>query len=242
MIYRVIIALVVSFWAGMTFLFIRSELFPESEARWRQLPPRHVLETMFREGESSELAIYYKNEKVGSLALYPLQQAMENRRQVTLRADVLVGAAGAERYRVRAEVLVRTDDAFAVQEGMVTVHVPKLALRLAVQLDRDRFSYELREEDEVIASDSGLVRELVQRGVPQLDLPGVVSLPQRITVPEISARLATLHVQGEPVDVFQVRLRHAPELDTLVYVSQVGRVLSVDTPFPIRFAAEGVDP
>lgn len=66
MIWRVVAAIVVLFWAVMTGLLIRDIYFPD-ESRFAAVPPRYVFDLFLKQAEvsASTLHLYHRGEKIG---------------------------------------------------------------------------------------------------------------------------------------------------------------------------------
>lgn len=227
--------LIAIFWLIMWALLLRSELRPQ-DASLREVPVEHVARLIFREKQSSDLALFENGARVGTLQIIPSVPS-ENRCAVDFVGTVQMRLPDGARERIRWNGEFTTDNAFTLQLlHLVFTSGPTqdgLTVEITVNPVEHTASYVSRSQGRVMAEQaftpdqSGLARFAESLGID----PGILQAASfsRASAPRITAHQSSLQIHHEKVDTYLVTVEFNGQTMLGVQVSQIGVVLEATT-------------
>ena len=245
MFYRLLVLGIVLFWLWTTGTLLRLEWNPVA-ARSAEVPISFLWKLVFLHEESSDLVIYNRQERLGSLHLQPRRQVGSPSGEGKLLGSITaiggfsLDLPGMPRQNVVIHGLVELDKRDAVQtlELSAVVHQPKQTtpgwtLLLTGQPGTGQWHYSVRVGGEVLREQSGTVSQLLD--VPELrslglDPAALARVQQQQSAgAKIQAHRDKLRLNGDDVDTYVVELKNANGFDFAVHLNQLGQVLAVKT-------------
>jgi hypothetical protein len=246
MIYRLSAAVIVLFWAVMTTLLIRSRVAPDRVPDWMKVPVEQVVRHYFTQGEESSLFIYHNKLNYGQLILYPRRE-QSGESHLTFSGDVLVYLPGQKPQRIDFNGAMEFQPDFAMTALLGRVHLrdPGITLRFELQPAADAYSYEVLSGDYTLHKDAGTIESLMDGETLSrygINLKQLTAAGQHFHNVEVNARTDELQILNDTIPTHRIAIKHSEDIQTVMHISQTGKLLRVDTPFGYTLLAGGLDP
>jgi len=241
--YRIFFLITALLWATMSFLFVRSEFLPSSTAPWLEIPPAHMLTQFFHHEEFSELDIKEGRQKVGNLRIRPTRSNGDEPHKVQMTGDIAIKLPSLERQRITFEAVFLLKEEYALDALKLTVQLRDPALKLEIDINSaGAFKYVVRDEEIITDQRQGTIPSLIhdmQVAVPGLNVESLV-LNQKPT--ELEARRAQLKLHNETIDVYRLVIAHSGAFQSEIDMSQLGRILRIQSIPGYEILSEGLEP
>ncbi len=244
---RLIITVVISsFWLVMTALYIRVQFFPNYQPGWFHIPVPHVLNLVFNSEQSSTLAIYQGEYRIGTVYVRPLlDESNDVTSYIMVNGEVTIKLPG-----VRKRVTFRNKMGFidnyqsvAEFESGIRMKNPEFELEIESAAGSEAITYRVSgANDTTLREGSGTVPEILaasplgEAGISLDALQQVAATPAQPT-----ARRATTQLASQEIEVYRISIPVDASSYLEIDVSQLGRVVGVRTPYGIKLVSEGVD-
>jgi hypothetical protein len=246
MLNRIMAACIIGFWLVMNALLLRLEISPD-KSKIIEIPPSYVLKLMFRHAQPSELNVFEYKKPIGSLSLRPQPARDDSRRMVDFSGHLLVGLPLAARKRVTWDGSLEMSRQLEVQ--MIRFNSKAqgsdYTTHLAVDAPRRLVNFSVSLKDKVADTRSVSLDDLTKSGfLSQLGLDDslLAGIKQRVVAPVVSASASELAIGGEKVDAYRLTVRQDGSMLAEIYVSQLGQVLEVRTPFGYTLSSQSAPP
>lgn len=250
MYYRLLVVGIVLFWLWTTGTLLRTEWNPRAN-RSAEVPIPFLWKLVFLHEESSDLIVYNRQERLGSLHLQPHHPGNSPSgggdfpRSITAIGGFSLDLPGLPRQNVVVHGLMELDRHDVVQklELSAVVHEPKQTtpgwtLVLEGRPDTGQWHYSVRQGDAVLREHTGTVSQLLD--IPELrslgfDAAALARMQQQRSVGvKIEAHRDKLRINGDDVDTYVVDLKDPNGFESTIHLNQLGQVLAVKTPTDIE--------
>ena len=209
-----------------------------------EVPISYLWKLIFLHEESSDLAIYNRRQRLGSLHLQPHRQVAnppaegEDVRRITAIGGFSLDLPGTSRQNVVVHGSLELDahDAVRMLELSAVVHEPRpptsgWTLVLDGHPDTGQWHYSIRQGDDVLREQTGTMSQLL--AIPELRSLGIdpagfaAAQQQQMTRMTVTAHRDKLRVNGDEIDTYVVDLKDANGFDCAIYLNQLGQILAV---------------
>jgi len=245
MVVRFAAALIVLFWLTMTALLVRIETHPET-SRVLEVPVTHVMKLLFTHGQASHLQIQENGRAMGRMSLYPKRS--EAAKPVTLEytGSVWIRGPSSGKQRVSWDGVLQMSPAYDLTRLSLTVRMPDHGYATTVEISpsENEMRYSIAGDGQLITEQrypmtkAGAATALSHFGMDERILDAVHSASP--SPPVWKVKPARYQFHGDAIDAFVMTL-HAGEIVLgEIYVSQLGQVLSINTPLGYSLTSEDV--
>ncbi len=232
MLHRITALLIIGFWLSMTSLLVVRELYPEA-TRLNDIPLAHVARVMFQHEQSSDLIIRDKKMEVGYFHVQPRVNRETGQRRVDFHGNLAVMVPGAGRKRISWSGSNELDSSLSTRLLRVTlaIHEPVQELNLSVDVPRNIATYSLvsqgveLEKGSFTLDKKGVVSLLEKAGMPVGLFESIATQQASMPAPEITARQATLKLNGETVSTFLLTASVGGQTILEGHVTQLGQLI-----------------
>ncbi len=238
---RVFFAAIVIFWLTMTTLLVRMQVRPEASAL-REVPPSRVLALLFEHQQTSSLNFRHADLRYGGISLNPVTE--ENGTQVLkYGGNVLLRASYLPHDRLSIGGQLRFGDDLHLSGAQGSLGLRDAKTRVVYQFDQSArtLDYTLERGGEAY-----------RRGSIALDKPGLERLATELGLDpgmldtafasgsaiELTAHYSTFGYREEKVDAYSLVLKRGNTTLAEAFISQLGQVLLVKTPFGLELAPD----
>lgn len=230
---------IVGFWLTMTTLLVRMQIAP-ADSSVRQIPPGHILRVMFEHEQASDLNISSGGLRYGSIVVRPFLEPKDER-VLFFGGSSLLRAGYLPQDRLSLEGRIFLDSDFKMVRAHGSLGLRKAGLDLTYNYDRaaQTFTYSLQEYGRTLRAET---IPLDRRGLNQMLLtlqvdPAIIDSAVVSTgEPTLTARFAKFDFRDEKVDAYCLVLKRESTTLAEIYVSQLGQILQVKTPFGLQLA------
>lgn len=246
MIYRLTIALIVGFWLLMTGLLIRVELNPQ-ESGVLQVPVSHVVKLMFLHQQPSNLNINEGNRPIGRLSIQPRRQPEQDQRSVEFNGSISLDLLMMPKQRFVWDGSVLLDRLLAIQELKLNLASREQSTKTHIDAlpAEKRIEYQVTQGEHVVQDSKITLDEAgIASILSDLELPPdtITNLQTGFTPPTTTATQSKLKIRAESIDAYQLTVRQGQSVLADIYVSQLGQILYVKTPFGYSLCSENLMP
>ena len=243
MFYRALVVGILLFWLWTTSALLRMEWNPGAN-RPTEVPISYLWKLIFLHEESSDLAIYNRQQRLGNLHLQPHRQVANPTAEgeyvcrITAIGGFSMDLPGTSRQNVVVHGSLELDEHNAVQmvELSAVVHEPKQAtpgwtLVLDGQPNTGQWHYSIRQGNDVLREQTGTMSQLL--AVPELRSLGIdpagfaAAQQQQMTRMNVTARRDKLRVNDDDIDTYVVDLKDANGFECTIHLNQLGQILAV---------------
>jgi len=244
---------VVAFWLLMNGALLRFWIFP-MENRMLSLPVEHVFRQMFVHEQLSELVIRQGNEPVGNLTLQPRHSGADEEEEALYGLDfsghLLLSLPFTQQQPFNWHGTLEITPRLKLRRLRLQVEasLPGVLFDLEIDPERREAAYTLRQKgEEPVEAAVPLTAEGLEEIAARLGLdPAVLA---QLTAgfrggggggepPALRARHARVTIHGEPVQAFNLSLRHGQTMLAEMDLSTLGRVLAVRTALGFTLASQ----
>ncbi len=242
--YRILVAFIVGFWLVMSALLIRLEVQPE-KSNLLEVPVSHVLKLMFVQGQPSNLHILDGGQHIGGLSIRPGISQDKSLRSLAFSGNLSLRLPLVERQRITWDGALGLNRAFEMNRLHLTVAFRESGYTADVSIDpganRLKYKISLAGSDIMDSSlpldGSGANLGLIKLGI---DPNVLANLTSNMTVPTMTAKQSELKIRNEKIDAYLVKVWQGDSVVADIYVSQLGQILLVKTPFGLTLSADDI--
>ncbi len=232
MLHRIAVILIIGFWLAMTGLLVVREMYPEA-TRLNDIPLAHVARVMFQHEQSSDLTIRDKQREVGYFHVQPRVNKETGGKYVDFHGNLSVMLPGAGRQRISWSGSNELDSTLSTRILRLTLatHEPMQDLNLTVDVPRNIANYSLTAHNIELENGSftldrkGMISLLERAGLPVGLFESIVSKQASMPAPEVTARQATVKMNGEQVSAFLVTASVGGQTILEGHVTQLGQLV-----------------
>jgi hypothetical protein len=243
MLARLSAGLIIGFWLVMTALLIRLEIHPD-QSRVLDVPVSHVLRLIFDHDQQSLLSVKENDLPVGVVSLRP-STASDGSHSLDCTGNLTLHLPMTDRQRLSWNATVDMDRKLATREFKLDLAIREPAYRIAIsgKTEERAIHYEVQESGKVLSSGtfsldgSDTAAMLQQMGI-SADL--LRNAQANFASPTVVAKQTELLIKGETIEVYQITVRQGGTAVADLYITQLGQVLMVNTPFGYHLATEGL--
>ncbi len=229
----------------MMVTYVRVQLLPSNQPAWFSIPVEHVLNLVMRSEQSSALDIYQGELKIGTVYVRPvLDDAGEPTNAIMVNGEVTVKLPG-----VRKRIIFRSRYKFADGyqrllefESGIRMRNPDFELELSSAAGSDIISYRATgENDQIISEGAGTVAEILAAS-PLGEAGLSVDALQQVSASTLqpTARRATTQLGTQKIEVYRITIPQGANTHLEIDVSQLGRIVAVNSPYGIKLYSEGL--
>ena len=221
----------------MSSLLIRLEIAPEKSNIF-DVPPAHVLHTIFTHGQPSSLRVVENNLPIGTLWLQPHEEP--GRRAMQCSGNLWMRLPMLTRQRVSWSGNVEFGDDMNPRELHCELILRDPACRVDVHLDEQRLHYEIWQANKLTtAADMGLDAARLAEALRSagIDPSLFANLPHARSAPDVTARQTEMLFHGEKITVFKMTVRQGESTLAEFSISQLGQILEATTLFGYSLSA-----
>lgn len=237
---------IAAFWGVMMFLLVRVEMRPDSDSIL-SIPVDHVWRVVFRHAQASELSILEKGQPIGGLTLQPKTDEVTRERSLNFGGNMWMQMPLVTRQRLIWDGNLVFDSAMAISNLRLSFFLREQDTRTIIEWSpvRKEFSYSLLQGKVVVdqgkvgATQAGFEALLGKLGI---DPTMVRTSASSMSPPVVEAVQGSLTVRGEKVDAYVINIKQGSTAMLQCYISQIGQLLLVRTPFGYSLAAEDIGP
>lgn len=243
MLSRFLAGLIVAFWLVMTALLIRLEIHPD-QSRVLDVPVSHVLRLVFDHDQQSLLSVKENDLPVGIVSFRP-NTATDGSHSLDCTGNLTLHLPMTDRQRISWNATVDMDRKLATREFKLDLAIREPAYRIALssKTEERAIHYEVQESGKVLSSGtfsldgSDTATMLQQMGIGA-DL--LRNAQANFVSPTATARQSERRIKGEKIEVYQITVRQGETTVADIFITQLGQVLMVNTPFGYHLATEGL--
>lgn len=243
MAYRIVFFITALLWAMMSFLFVRSEFLPSASAPWLEIPPAHMFNQFFHHEEFSELDIREGTQKIGNLRIRPTRTDGDQPLTVQMTGDIAIKLPSLDRQRITFEAVFLMKDDYALDAVELAIQLRDPALKFEIDINSEgTFKYLLRDQEGITDQRQGTITSLVedlQAAVPGLNIQSLLTNQEP---GELEARRAQLKLHNETIDVYRLIIAHSGAFQFEIDMSQLGRILRIQSIPGYEILSEGLEP
>lgn len=237
MLHRITVMLIIGFWAAMTGLLVVREVYPES-TKLNDIPVAHVGRLLFQHEQASDLVIREKQRDVGYFHFQPRTNQETGARSLDFHGNVGLNVIGAGRQRISWVGSIKLDHAFNMTHLRLTLStlepVQQLELDLDPQTNVANFNILLQgteiEKGSFTMDQKGVAGLLERAGLPDGLFQQLISKQSEMPAPEITARQASLKINGETISTYAVTIAVAGQTLLDGHITQLGQMLKATAP------------
>jgi len=237
---------IAAFWGVMMFLLVRVEMRPDSDSLL-SVPVSHVWRIVFRHSQASELSILEKGQPIGGVTLQPKTDETTGERSLNFGGNMWMRIPLSPRQRLIWDGDLIFDSAMATANLRLSFFIREQDTRTVIEWSpvRKEFKYVVLQGKTVVdqgkvgTTPAGFEALLGKLGID----PAVVrSSASSLKPPVVEAVQGSLTVRGEKVSAYIINVKQGTTTIFQCYISQIGQLLLVRTPFGYSLAAEDISP
>jgi hypothetical protein len=236
MIHRCLAALIVVFWLVMTAMLIDLELKP-GRSQILAVPVSYVANLMFVQGLQSDLTVFEDSARIGRVTLRPKFEPVDQVRSLDFSGSLILKRPAT--LRLTFDGHAEFDRAIALQALRLDITVREPALRIGITADRDgRIRYELTQNGEMTKGkfDRGTAAMLAAgAGVGDNAIRNLGTSVESVSV---TAKQGAIKIRDEKINAYVLTARFGDSDLGEVYITELGQVLMVRTPYGYTLSAE----
>ncbi len=242
---RLIFAVIIVFWLTMTTLLVRMQIQPEASVL-REVPPARVLALLFEHGQSSTLSIKHNRLTYGTVSINPVIEA-NGERILRYGGHALLRASYLPHDRLSLEGEMNFDPALEVTEARGSLGLRDQRTRFIYRLNSAAHSlkYSLEMEGEIYRDGTiSLRRNDLERLAADLGVdPAILETASASGGSvKLSAHYSTFGYRDEKVQAYSLIIQRENTTLAEIFVSQLGQVLMVKTPFGLELSPSDLMP
>ena len=236
---RLVFAAIVLFWLTMTTLLVRMQIRPEDSAL-REVPPARVLSLIFEHEQPSNLNIKSGELRYGAISVYP--KSRENgTRVIDYGGNTLLRAPYLPHDRLAIEGQLGFDTNLRLQSAQGSLALRDDGTSLSYRIDpaKKTLEYSLEQKgttyrrDTIALDRAGLDRLAPELGIDPSMLESAMSSSSGVS---LTAHYSHFGYREERVESYSLVLKRENTTLIEIFVSQLGQILLVKTPFGLELA------
>ncbi len=246
---RLLIAGVVFFWLLMTGALVQLWVNPAT-SEILAVPVVHVVRQMFTHEQTSNLAVFQGNKRIGALSLQPRRFDSDGICMVDFTGNILVELPFMAEQPFSWRGTAEMDRSFALRNLKVHIDAlgPKISTDIEIDPGQNKAIYTIRHEDEdPVETTLTLDRKGAQDALEGLGLdPSIltqVALSAKSAADSsgsltFTARQSETQIQGERVQTYRLSARQSSSPMVEADISHLGQILSIKTIFGFTFSPD----
>lgn len=234
---RLVFAGIAVFWLIMSTLLVRMQLQPETSAL-REVPPARVLAVLFEHQQSSTLGLRHQRLHYGTVSVHP-SIGSHQERVLKFGGSTLLRASYLPHDRLSLEGEMKFDPALALIEARGSFELRDQATRFSYRFDSSAqsFVYSIERngtvfrKGDISLQKGALARLATDVGIDPAMLDTISSSGDSVT---LSAHYSTFRYRDEKVEAYSLVLQRDHTTLSEIFISQLGQILMVKTPFGVE--------
>lgn len=240
MINRLFIVGIVGFWLTMTTLLVRMQIAPR-DSSLSHIPLAHILRILFEHEQASDLNVSSGGLRYGSIVVRPSIDPDNDQRLLFYGGSTLLRASYLPHDRLSLEGQLTLDPKLQVlaATGSLTLREGQMKLSYIYDQTQKTFTYALEEGARIVRSETVVLdRPGLDNLLRSLDIdPAIVdSTVASTSAPTLTAHYSKFNYREEQVDAYCLVLKRENTTLAEIFVSQLGQILLVKTPFGLQLA------
>jgi len=240
MINRLLFIGIAGFWITMTTLLVRMQIAPR-DSSLSQIPPVHILRVMFEHEQSSDLNVSSGGLRYGSIVVRPSIDPESGQRLLFYGGSTLLRASYLPHDRLSLEGQLTLDPKLQIRaaSGSLSLREGKMKIGYTYDQTQKTFAYSLEEDARIVRSETVVLdRPGLDDLLRSVDIdPAIVdSTVASASAPTLTAHYSKFKYREEQVDAYCLVLKRENTTLAEIFVSQLGQILLVKTPFGLQLA------